>query len=641
MRKVNLILFLFGFLIYMEIIFKKLILNHIWDWSVINVILFCIPIALILFIFCNLFRKQVNIIIFYIIISIITFWYMMHLIYYQIFDSIFSFAIAGNAHAIVDFYDFVIAVIKNNILGLFILLLPILLVITFLRKHFSFQRLIVKKHLLISLSIVVFHLISIGVLSGKGMYSNYNLYYKIHSPTLMVDKLGLLTTTRLDIKRTLFGFKTDDQFFEVPKNDKNKNKDKEKIIEYNTINIDWDSLIENEKNNSLKTMHEYFKDAQPTNKNDYTGLFKGKNLIYFIAEAFDEIAIDEELTPTLYKMANEGFNFTNFYTPIFLSTIDGEYITKVSLLPRAGSPLSMYRAASNYWPFVWGEIFKDNGYQTRAYHNWTSTYYRRHLSHPNFGYDYYACGRGLNINCKIWPASDHEMLEVSGGDYINKEQLFMTYYLTVSGHQFYNLYNSMALRNWEKVKNLQYSTEVKCYISQHIELDKALASLIIQLEEEGILEDTVIAISSDHWPYGLTLDQINERAETPRNDFFERDNLPFIIWHSGIKPTNVDKLGSSIDILPTILNLFGLEYDSRLLMGKDMFSNAESIVIYSNRSWITDKGKYNNMTKKFNGKNGEDVDNDYIERINKIVYNRFNLSKLILDNDYYRIVFRP
>jgi len=257
-------------------------------------------------------------------------------------------------------------------------------------------------------------------------------------------------------------------------------------------------------------------------------------------------------------------------------------------------------------------------------------------------YDSYkACGRGLKINCNIWPESDLEMIKTTMKDYIDDDQ-FLAYYMTVSGHLNYTKAgNMMASKNWNEVKDLPYSEKAKGYIAANIEFDRALEEVLKQLEEAGKLEDTVIVISSDHYPYGLTLEEINELSTYKRDDNFEKHHMPLLIWSSSMKePIKVEKYGSSLDVLPTVLNLFGVEYDSRLLMGRDILSDSEPLVIFSNRSWITDKGTYNAITKKFTSFDGSNIDEEYLEKMHRLVYSKFQMSRLILETDYYKNLWK-
>ena len=382
--------------------------------------------------------------------------------------------------------------------------------------------------------------------------------------------------------------------------------------------------------------------STPSEKNEYTGMFKGKNLIVLVAEAWNPIAVNEELTPTLYKLVNTGFNFSNFYSPIYyVSTSDGEYVSLTSLLPKE-SVWSFYKSSNNYLPYTFGNVFKEMGYTTYAFHDGTYKFYDRHLSHPNMGYTYMACGNGLEklMNCKKWPQSDLEMINSTFDMYSDSEH-FMTYYMTISGHLEYNFGgNNMAYKNKSLVENTNYSTAIKAYIASQKELDSALETLLVKLEQKGILDDTVIVLSADHYPYGLTLNQIKEVMDI-NDDKFDIHKNNLIIWNSKMeKSIKVDKYAESLDILPTILNLFGVNFDSRLLMGRDILSsNEDGLVILNDRSWITDKGKYNAATKKLTPFTDEELEENYVDKINTIVYNKYVISKNILETNYYKYVF--
>jgi phosphoglycerol transferase MdoB-like AlkP superfamily enzyme len=242
---------------------------------------------------------------------------------------------------------------------------------------------------------------------------------------------------------------------------------------------------------------------------------------------------------------------------------------------------------------------------------------------------------GLNINCSRWPESDIEVMNASINDYINNDN-FMAYYISISGHLNYTrLGNTIVSKNWNIVKNLNYSDKVKGYMAAQLELDRSIALLIEKLTQAGKLDDTVIAISPDHYPYGLKLEEINEKSSYIRDDIFEKHHSTFILWNNKTSGEKIDTLCSNFDILPTLANLFGLNYDSRLYMGKDIFSEHEPLVIFSNRSFITNKGRYNSLTKTFIG---EEVSDSYISNIKSIIYNKYSISSLILDNDYYKYI---
>ena len=212
--------------------------------------------------------------------------------------------------------------------------------------------------------------------------------------------------------------------------------------------------------------------------------------------------------------------------------------------------------------------------------------------------------------------------------------------MTVSGHKNYTFYgNYISGKNKELVEHLDASEPVKAYFACNIELDKAMEVLIKQLEEKGIADKTVIAISADHYPYGLEKEEIDEIAGHEVESNFELYKSSFILWTKGREAVVIDKPSSSLDIIPTLSNLFGLEYDSRLLMGRDILSTSEPLVIFSNRSFITDKAMYNSITKEVTNLTENPLDEEYIKNINKVVSGKFVFSAEILDNDYYSHVF--
>ena len=538
-----------------------------------------------------------------------------------------------------QFYVMIASVIARIWYIFAIILIPYILFLIFKNKLFDFK----KNNLKFLISyLLIFILSFLGIVlviskNNEGFYSLKRLIFKTHAPMLTIDKTGLFTMEMIDIERYIFGFNE-----EIYSEQINVNNEEEKVpeakIEYNTTDIDFDKLINDETDDKIKSMHVYFKNTVPSNKNEYTGMFKDKNLIFITAEAFDTIAIDEKLTPTLYKIANNSFIFKNYYQPLYpVSTSDGEYMNLNSLIPKEGV-WSFKQTSKISMPYGIGNMFNKEGYVSYGFHNHNYNYYDRQKSHKNIGLKYYGCGNGLEkkMNCKHWPNSDKEMIDATTSYYIDKDK-FMTYYMTVSGHLNYNFSgNNMAYRNKNKVKNLKYSIAIKAYLATQIELDKSIEKLLQVLEEKGKLNDTLIVIAPDYYPYGLTTKQMNEISTIDRNNKFEKFHTTLIMYNPNIEKTVVDKVISSLDILPTIYNLYGLTFDSRLLMGRDIFSNNEHIVILSDRSWITDKGKYNSVTKEFTSTTNEEIEEDYIDRINMIVNQRYGMSSLIIDNNYYK-----
>lgn len=403
----------------------------------------------------------------------------------------------------------------------------------------------------------------------------------------------------------------------------------------NVLDIDFEALAQSESDSEISDLHSYFATVEPTKRNEYTGMFKDYNFIYLTCEGFSPWAVDEKLTPTLYKLTHSGFVFKNFYNPIwYTSTSDGEYVECLGLLPYSTN--SFKRSKNNALPFCFGWQFLKLGYTSRAYHAHTATYYGRNETHPNMGYIFKAKKAGLAIT-DVWPESDLEMMQLSVPEFINDDH-FHVYYMTVSGHLEYNFYgNTQAYKHEADVAELPYSSACRAYIACNMELDLALKYLIDELEAAGKLDNTVIAFGGDHYPYGLTMDQINELAGHTVEENFELYGNYFVLWNSQIEePIVVDKYCSSIDMMPTLSNLFGLEYDSRLFMGTDILSDSPALVMFSNQSFITDYCMYNSSTGEVTMLADVELPEGYISSVSKIVKKKFAVSKSVLLKDYYR-----
>lgn len=640
MKKLNLLIYYILFIVYEELVFSCIIFKT-FPASFGLIILFSIPIAIVLNLITSVFKPKVNKIITYIITIALIIIFGAQIVYYSMYEAIISFFSMMHGGQVTEFMEVIIDVVLRNWYGILLFIIPlIILIILSKKKVITFEKNSIKQIAIKITSVLIIQLIAllcVNFINTDDMYSNKNLYYNIHVPKVTANRMGLLTTMRLDLQRFIFGFeeKLSVQTNAIPKEEEKDN--------YNITYIDFDKLIKNEEDNTIKEMHKYFSSQEASKKNKYTGMFKDKNLIVLVGESFSSLAIREDLTPNLYKLYKEGFQFDNFYTPIFpVSTADGEYITDTSLIPKEGV-WSFLRVAGNYMPYSYANVFEKQGYSSNAYHNHTATYYERDKYIETMGYNsYLAVGTGLEdrMDTSNWPNSDYEMVKNTVNDYINNEK-FMAYYMTVSGHMNYTkIGNMMVYRNWDQVKDLPYSNKAKGYLAANIELDKAVGELLSRLEEAGKLEDTVIVISGDHYPYGLTLGEINELSTFERDDKFEKFRMPFLIWSGSMKgPIKVEKIGSSLDVLPTVLNLFGAEFDSRLLMGRDILSDSDPIVIFSDRSFITDKGRYNSLTEQFTPNEGVTVEEGYVDKINTIIYKKYQMSRLILENDYYRKIF--
>ena len=427
--------------------------------------------------------------------------------------------------------------------------------------------------------------------------------------------------------------------------DGNEKKAEKTEILYHKWDIDFDNLKKSTTDKELQEMHTYFSGVEPTAENLYTGLFEGYNLIYITAESFSDVVIDKERTPTLYRMWEEGFQFQNFYTPSwYLSTIDGEYVNCLGQIPVDGD-WSLEHSSENALPMALGNQLAGKGYTCNAYHNHDSYYYDRTKTHPKLGYDFKAVGAGLTFE-SMYPESDLELMEITCDEYLNKAP-FHTYYVTMSGHLPYTYgYNSMAVKNRGLVEDMELTENAACYLAANTELEYGVEYLVEKLDRTGQLAHTLFVIAPDHYPYGLKKGAYDElHGQAVEEDAFEIYRNTCLIWSASMKetegitfPVKVDKYGSNLDLLPTISNLMGLSYDSRLLAGRDLLSEDMGLVMLKDHSFLTDKVRYNAMTGEAFWTEGVKEDPAYLERCMQTVQDRFYYSAQILSKDYMRVV---
>ena len=612
----------------LELIYKTQVIGVLFNNGLFYAGLFSLLYASIVTFIVSVVPKKISNAVMIILMTIITLIFMSEAVFTYIIGSTFSVYSLNLAGQALDFYSVIVHTLMEKWLVMVLFLIPLIALIIF-RKKFVYYKGIKNGWRTIIICIILYIIAGLSLfLDKKAVYSAYNLYNNTHAPSIMVNKLGLLTEFRLDIERYVLGFEekttVDDNVSGQPVNEP-----EEKRVEYNKLDLSFDSLDENTKS--------YLMNRSVTAKNDYTGIFEGKNLIYILAEGFNEIAVDEELTPTLYKLVNNGFVFSNYYSPVFMSTTGGEFQFSTSLIPTQKN-LSDWKNGKTTFSYAVGNVFNELDYSVYAFHDWTYTYYKRNVTMKTLGYDnYVGCRNGLEkeMNCKIWPPSDIEMIDATIDDYINDEH-FAVYYITVSGHAEYNFIgNNMAVKNKSAVNDLEYSEGIRAYLATQIELDKALEKLLQYLEEYNRLDDTVIVLSGDHYPYTLSVDQMNEISSYTKDLVFEVNKSNLILYNSATPSERIDKLACSVDVLPTILNMFNVPYDSRLLMGSDIMSEHESLVIFNDYSWISEKGRYSTRTGKFAPIDGTEVDEEYVAKMNREVRNRVNASGSIVANNYY------
>ena len=539
--------------------------------------------------------------------------------------------------------------IRGNLPRILLLLLPLLAAILCLalQRAQALKLRLRRQQALASFAVLLVLLLTITGSMYAGRNKPFSVYHTFTNVDTSTDssykKVGMLATTAQELRYMLFG---SGGSIDITPSSLNTS-DAPRTYNCNSYNviegIDFTALADSADSDILKATDEYLANVTPTRKNNYTGLLKDYNLITICAESFCPWFISEELTPTLYKLSHTGIIFQNYYGTFQSVTTNGEYTMCMGLYPdmsRTKTDSSFNVAGTNYLPFCLGNALKGMGYQTWAYHDYIGDFYNRNITHANMGYTFKAADSGLDIKID-WPSSDLEMMEASVDDYLSSREPFHAYYMTFSGHYQYNWDNAMSAKNHDAVKDLPYSEPVKAYIACNLELEYALEYLTRRLEQAGVADKTCIVLTNDHYPYGLTEAEYNELAGQTLDTTFEKYRNSFICYVPGLSENIVaDEYCSTADILPTLLNLFGADYDSRLLAGTDALSSGIHVAVLSDKSFLTKTFRYDAGTETvIPADENITISDELAEAYRLYVDSRFQLSSNILNSDYYAHAF--
>ena len=566
-----------------------------------------------------------------------------------------SFITQMTGNVVGNFFSTMLEIIFGRIVFILLSFLPLVLLIILRRRLLPGKTLSVRCRVMALAVFAVCQAVGSALCYTGEDRADYTYNYVTD---YAVPRFGLAATIRLEAQYAIFGL-PDAPVIQVDE----PVPDAPVVYDYNKMELDFTATSDLVGGSTPENMHNYFSSKTASQQNEYTGMFKGKNLIQITAEAFSPYVISKELTPTLYKLTHEGFVFTNYYQPGWgQSTTGGEFAHMTGIIPTwVNGNLSFYASHQDYMPFALGNQFRALGYTTVAYHNNSYTYYNRHLTHPNLGYDYYGQGNGLTLTVPGWPYSDLEMMELTAPayieDYVNTGKPFHAYYMSVSGHANWGWGNAMSAKNREAAVAAypNASQPVQGYIAANLELEYALTYLLEQLEAAGIADDTVICMTADHYPYALVTDEVDYYQELSGKQDSELDisryKNTWLLWSGSMESSvTVRTPCSAIDILPTVSNLFGLEFDSRLMSGHDVFAqnyNASQastcmplVILPTNRgySWITAAGTYDAKTRTFTPNPGITVADDYVKTVSSLIDAKYSYARQLIQYDYAGVV---
>ena len=575
----------------------------------------------------------------YALLTVLVLIFGVQSVYYHIFNTLLSLAFVGmGGEAITNFLPMVIRGIAETapMLLLYLAAYPALVLLQ-RRNAVSCERADASAALLLVGCGVLLYALGIPAAGTEGRGA---IYYDAQSTVdRQVEYFGLLTAERLDLGRL-----TSDATNAIAVGADLQISDSE--AERNIIEaIDFEILAEAAPSDAIQELNDYFSSLSGTAKNEYTGMFQGYNYIQICAEAYSPYFVSREMTPTLYKLTHEGIVFENFYNSFPNVTSNGEYSLCMGLMPDM-SRMSFATSMENYIPFTIAHLFQEQeGRHPIAYHNNYATFYNRINTHTNMGYDFRAIDYGLDMEAAS-PASDLEMMEKSIDDFINAEP-FAVHYMTFSGHAYYKFEtNDMSKKNRERAEAFypNCSEELLAYYACQLELEDAMTYLLQRLEDADIADRTVIVLTGDHYPYGLSDKAYKEMAgdEAIAADPFWKYRNSFVCWTGALQaePIYVDDYCSTHDILPTMCNLFGLTYESRMLTGTDVLSDSTHLALIQDGSFLTSALTYDSRSGKITYlQPEEELPRGYAQKLIQATRNQMSVSAAILRNNYFGFVF--
>ena len=406
----------------------------------------------------------------------------------------------------------------------------------------------------------------------------------------------------------------------------------------------WKEITSEEKNRTIKTLHKYFLSRKIEDVNEYTGYFKGKNVIFIMMETVNNTFLMKQYFPNFANMLQHSWYFENNYSPRnSCATGDNEFSGLTSLYALNSVCTANGYQNNTYFTSAFNR-FKSAGYSATSYHNYDVTYYARDISHPNMGSQHFYDAASLGIDLEKyhqpnWP-SDVDLVESASKIFL-KNKPFMVWMTTVTGHFPYTVESEFGNKYLDILSDSGYPIEIQRYISKLKVTDDALGKLIKILEENNELEDTVIVMYGDHYPYGMGDDLVQQLFDYDIEEFYEKDRVPFAIYNPSIEGKVFKQKTSYMNILPTIANLFDLDYDPRFYMGEDLFSpNFSGRVVFADSSWEDDIARYDSNLGKITYFGSETYSIEELRKINSEIAMKKQMSKLAIENNYFEVLQR-
>ncbi len=462
--------------------------------------------------------------------------------------------------------------------------------------------------------------------------SNKKLFINPDVPTVAVNQFGVMVFGALDLKSFIFPVQEEEEAFKFEESQQPVNREVSPALM---------DIAKDETNKKYTNLNNFFASQEVTDYNEYTGMFEGKNVIIILMESVNEAFINEEFFPNFYKLYSEGWHWENNYSPRnSCATGNNEFSAMTGLYSIYNTCTSNVYKDNSYFEAIFN-LFNNKGYTTTSMHDFVEWFYKRKTIHPNMGSMKYYNANNLDIETASyygeWP-SDEEFFEKAMDIVLNDNsgKPFMTWLTTVTTHQPYTNNSTYGELYKADFKAKGYSNAVSRYFSKLKVLDNAIGIMLDKLKAAGKLDDTVILLTADHYPYGLNRNYISEMIKHDLNDY-EIERTPFVIYNSTMSPKTFSEYSSYLNLTPTIANLMNLDFDPRLYMGKDLLSKEyTSRVVFADGSWKNELAYYNASNSKITYYKEDAYTPEEIQQINNEVALQIQMSTNAIKNNYFK-----
>jgi phosphoglycerol transferase MdoB-like AlkP superfamily enzyme len=388
-------------------------------------------------------------------------------------------------------------------------------------------------------------------------------------------------------------------------------------------------------NQEMEAVDTYFSNKENHLSNDYTNVLENHNIITILAETLDTRFITEKLTPNLYYLKSNGLVFDNYYTTVFQNgaTCNSEFmsltgINMVNIDQVSVNACDKYN--ENSFPYSLPNQLNSLGYDTYYFHGQPSDLYDREITIPNYGFKEYYFYNDIIQKYPNYSRKEDSELVYFMDEYVDYSNPFYINFLSYSMHGAYNQkefdkYNDIVMNAYPNETN----NEIINYLAKLVSFDKLIEGILNRLEQENVLDQTMIMIYPDHYPYMFDYEYYLEYHQIDEYELMHQD---LILYSPSLAQKTIHTVGSTEDITPTILNLVSNDSEFRYFTGMDLLSNDENYVLFHDMT-ITNGTKFVHLSNS--NELSKPENRDLKEAIIQEIYT-FEISRKILHSDYFQ-----